>query len=356
MAGLSPPVFSDVTGVIHCHSTFSDGMESIETILGAAHRAGLDYLLMTDHNTLAPLAAVGEQWSGPTLLLLGCEVTPRHNHYLAYGISEYVSQHLPPVEYTAAVAAQGGIGFLAHPHERGSRFLGQNRYTWEDWAVEAYTGIEVWNYFSQWVGACQGLLPTLRTLLNWRSGIRSPDAETLGLWDRTGRVRRVVGIGGVDAHGIKTRLLGLELVIHPYEKSFRTVRTHLLLPRPFARELEQDRALVMNALREGCCYFANHAGGDPRGFTFLARSGGEWLTMGQERRLDQTGSVWFSASVPYTHRGKPRLRLLRDGAVIAETVDCDLQAADQGPGVYRLEAYRRGRGWIFSNPIYLREP
>jgi len=37
-----------------------------------------------------------------------------------------------------------------------------------------------------------------------------------------------------------------------------------------------------------------------------------------------------------------------------ETVDCDLQVYDQGPGVYRVEAWRGGRGWIFSNPIYLR--
>jgi len=354
MQGLEPPVRYEVSGVIHCHSTYSDGMEPLPVVVAAANRAGAAFLLMTDHDTLAPLHELGEQWLGDTLLLIGCEISPRHNHYLVYGISAAISPYLPPHEYTAAVDRQGGIGFLAHPHEVGSPFIGQNSYSWEDWSVTQFTGIEIWNFFSDWIASCRDWRTTLRALLDWRYAVRAPSAQTLALWDEIGRSRRVVGTGGVDAHGIKRRLSGLEVAVHPYEKSFRTIRTHLLLTAPFERDVATDRQLVMEALREGSCFVANHQEGDPIGFTFVGRCEGEWLLMGQEAAHRGVGTVHFSVRIPYSFSAKPVLRLLRDGNVIAETVDCDLQAPDQGPGVYRVEAYRRGRGWIFSNPIYLR--
>lgn len=355
MKGLTPPALHEVSGVIHCHSTYSDGMESIPVIADAANRAGVDYLIMTDHDTLAPLYEIGEQWHNDTLLLLGCEITPRNNHYLAYGITQTISPHLPPAEYTVAVAEQGGIGFLAHPFEHGSPVLGQNSYSWEDWTVRHYTGMEIWNYFSEWVGSCQSVPLTVRAVTNWKKATKGPDPRTLARWDELGLTRRVAGIGGLDAHGVKHALMGREIVFHPYEKAFRTIRTHLLLTEPFSRHVAEDRTRVMEALREGRCFFANHEEGDPTGFTFLARSGGEWVLMGQEAVHPGTGQVHFSTRVPYRRSGKPTLRLLKDGQPIAETRDCDLQAVDQGPGVYRVEAWKNGRGWIFSNPIYLRE-
>lgn len=354
MKGMMPPERHEVSGVIHCHSTYSDGMEPVPVIAQAANRAGLSFLLMTDHDTLAPLHELGEQWVGNTLLLFGVEITPRHNHFLAYGVTQAISPHLPPAVYTAAVAEQGGIGFLAHPHERGSAFLGQNRYTWEDWSVTAYTGMEIWNYFSQWIGSCTDWWSTAQSMLNWRHAVRAPYPETLALWDELGRSRRVVGFGGMDAHGVKVSVLGRRVSIHPYERSFRTIRTHLLLPRPFTRDVRSDRLLVMEALREGACFIANHEEGDPTGFRFMGWHGERWVEMGQEVQTERSGEVFLSARLPYVHHGKPLLRLLKDGQPIAETQDCDLQAWDQGPGVYRVEVWRQGRGWIFSNPIYVR--
>lgn len=354
MKGMIPPERHEVSGVIHCHSTYSDGMEPVPVIARAANEAGLSFLLMTDHDTVAPLHELGEQWCENTLLLFGVEITPRHNHYLAYGVTQSISPHLPPSVYSAAVIEQGGIGFLAHPDERGSSHLQQNRYGWEDWSVTAFTGMEIWNYFSEWIGSCTDLWCTARSLVNWRKAVRAPYPETLARWDAMGRSRRVVGIGGMDAHGFKKKVLGREVTIHPYKRSFRAVRTHLLLPSPFTREVRTDRLLVMEALREGSCFFANHEEGDPSGFRFIGRYGEHWVEMGQEVTTEQPGQLYLSVRIPYVHDGKPLLRILKDGQAIAETLDCDLQVWDQGSGVYRVEAWRDGRGWIFSNPIYVR--
>jgi len=48
------------------------------------------------------------------------------------------------------------------------------------------------------------------------------------------------------------------------------------------------------------------------------------------------------------------LRLIHNGRVVTavrRTLRYDLRE----PGVYRLEGYRKGRPWLFSNPIYVTE-
>lgn len=42
----------DYTGAIHMHSSFSDGTAKPDEIAGYANEVGLDYILLTDHNTL----------------------------------------------------------------------------------------------------------------------------------------------------------------------------------------------------------------------------------------------------------------------------------------------------------------
>src|SRR4029079_6625908 len=58
----------DVRGLVHCHSTYSDGRDSIEAMARAADALGADYLTTTDHSPTASYAGgVGldrlkEQW------------------------------------------------------------------------------------------------------------------------------------------------------------------------------------------------------------------------------------------------------------------------------------------------------
>jgi hypothetical protein len=55
---------------------------------------------------------------------------------------------------------------------------------------------------------------------------------------------------------------------------------------------------------------------------------------------------------------KAQIKLLRDGKVIAATTGKKLEATAAEPGIYRVECYRPfrllNRGWIFSNPIYVK--
>jgi predicted metal-dependent phosphoesterase TrpH len=49
----APPSAHDLAGVIHCHSTHSDGTGTVAQVAAGAQAAGLDYVLLTDHDTLA---------------------------------------------------------------------------------------------------------------------------------------------------------------------------------------------------------------------------------------------------------------------------------------------------------------
>jgi hypothetical protein len=45
----------DLAGAVHVHSTYSDGAGDVPTVMEAARRAGVDWLLLSDHNTQRPL-------------------------------------------------------------------------------------------------------------------------------------------------------------------------------------------------------------------------------------------------------------------------------------------------------------
>ena len=74
--------------------------------------------------------------------------------------------------------------------------------------------------------------------------------------------------------------------------------------------------------------------------------------MGEELHLE--GRAVLQARLP----APARIRLLRDGEVLAQARGSRLDWIGQRPGAYRLEATRRYAGrwrtWILSNPIYVR--
>lgn len=52
----------EYTGAIHVHSIFSDGSGDINEITQYANESGLDFVILTDHNTLRALHEGYEGW------------------------------------------------------------------------------------------------------------------------------------------------------------------------------------------------------------------------------------------------------------------------------------------------------
>jgi predicted metal-dependent phosphoesterase TrpH len=98
-------------GALHIHSVYSDGSGEVKEIAQHANESGLDFIILTDHNTLRALDEGFEGWYGNTFLFVGCEINDKENknHYIALGINETFSTRLPAKEYVRKVKEAGGI-------------------------------------------------------------------------------------------------------------------------------------------------------------------------------------------------------------------------------------------------------
>src|SRR4030066_2024437 len=84
--------------------------------------------------------------------------------------------------------------------------------------------------------------------------IVAPPTETLKLWDELNLKRKVVGMGGVDAHAHKQNLFGFfEVEIFPYKVLFKSIHNHVLLTVPLAKgnskqKVAKSKAAIYEAL------------------------------------------------------------------------------------------------------------
>lgn len=349
------PVWHEVSMVLHVHSRFSDGRGTVADIMAAAMAANVDVLWLTDHDTEAARDDPGEGYWGGSLLLVGLEVTPPQNHYLALGGTGVPDRRRPFAQFTAEAAAQGHLGFVAHPDDPGNPVLKLPAYRWADRDGDAYTGLEIWNHLSQWMRSVRGIASGIGALRHPYRGSERPTAATLALWDRLGQRRRVVGVAGVDAHAVVLGRPPLGVVVFPYQVSFNTLRTHALTSAPLSggADWRGDRALVIDALAAGRVQcLSGQGGGFPKGFRFWASRGEQVWAMGEEGPW-QSG-ITLAVESPCL----AQLAVLRDGMVVARHEGIAWTGAASAPGVWRVEAARRrGRHWVpfvVTNPVYLR--
>ena len=335
----------EYVGVIHIHSTDSDGSKSVQEIIEIGQKLPLDFLLFADHMTLNSLHLGLEGWHGETFVLIGYEIhDPGNiNHFLAFDVNEVLPGELTAPEYVAGVKRMGGLGIIAHPDE--SRDLPQfPPFPWTAWEAKGFDGIEIWNQMSEWMEGVTRL-NQLKMFLSPRRYLTSPTAKTLRIWDELNRERKVCGISGVDVHAHPYKLGPFTLIIFPYKVQFQSLRTHLLLKEPLSSDNSQAKRQVVQAIRGCHLFISNYRRGDARGFSFYAESSGRFARAGDSVSLK--GGVRIHVRTPR----ECRIRLLCDGKLISEKRGRTLEHPVSQPGNYRVEAYRGKKGWIFSNHV-----
>lgn len=343
----------EYVGAIHIHSVYSDGSGEVKDIANLASESDLDFIVLTDHNTLRALHEGYEGWYGKTLLFVGCEINDKENknHYLALGVDEAYSTRMPAKEYVKKVKDSGGIGFLAHPHENRSSMKEHPPYPWTEWDTEDFTGIEIWNHMSEWM---EGL--TEQNKYNYfmhpLRSIVAPPKETLETWDKLNLERKVVGIGGIDAHAHKVNLFGFfELEVFPYKVLYKSIRTHILSTQEWNQNsrdaLSNAKKSAYEALRDGRCFFSNFYHGDAKGFQFTAESNGTTYNVGDSVPL--TGTVNLKVKVP----AQADIHIVFNGNRIHSENGTEISFEVKQKGVYRVEVFKNKNAWIFSNHIRL---
>jgi predicted metal-dependent phosphoesterase TrpH len=115
---------------VHIHTRRSDGWFGTETLAEAALAAGLDALVVTDHDDVRAgfdLRDYVARRSLPLIVYTGSEITARVNgndvHILALGIEDDVAPWQRPQWTVEQITKAGGVPVLAHPYKSGSGYL-----------------------------------------------------------------------------------------------------------------------------------------------------------------------------------------------------------------------------------------
>ena len=371
---LSPPIDGTVPGVIHVHTNRSDGLSGPDDIAAAAARAGLKFVVFTDHGD-ATRKPDPPQYRAGVLCLEGVEISTNGGHYVA--------MDMPASPYPLAGEARdvvddvrrlGGFGIAAHPDSPKPQLR------WTDWAVP-FDGIEMINPDTGWRiwadqarsetpwGARRLLLSSLVdypfrptqviTSLVRPSGVVSE-------WESLMRRRRVVSIAGLDAHAkLAPRSADpgdsrFALPVPGYETSFRVLSIHVKPERAFTGDAASDARVLMRAIRAGHLFLAVDGAATPASLEFTATNERGTVHQGDELGLGGPVTLRVRSNAPpqFTTIVWANGTMLGEGRHEQEfTID-----ASPEPAVYWVEIRATGvphlntLSWIRSNPIYVRGP
>ena len=338
--------YYEYQGCIHIHTTDSDGTKPIDEVTEIASDTGLDYILVSDHMTLKSRKAGKEGYFRNTLVLIGYEHNDQDeiNHYLLFETDDVLPADMTPQEYVAEGKRQGALGIIAHPDEIRPRHGRYPSYPWLAWDAVGFDGIEIWNQMSEWMENLSSM-NWLKMLFSPRKSLESPTDRILRQWDEMNKDRKVAGLGAIDVHAYPYRAGPFRITIFPYKVQFKSLRTHILLPEMLSRDVNHAKKQVFDAIKGCRAFVTNYRWGDGSGLQFGARRGSSEVICGG--RLDSFEDSLIYVKCPAV----ARIKLIGDSEVILEVKGDYLEYKPIQNGLYRVEVYKNGKGWIFSNHI-----
>lgn len=339
-------------GAIHIHSTYSDGTAKIESIVHDAKKSGLKWIIITDHNSLTGLKKGFEGFHGDMCVLIAQEISPTHgNHYLAFDIYDEISPNLPPEEFIKIVNNKGGFGFIAHPDETIERDNIYPALRWDNWNINGFQGIEIWNYMSDWVDTLSSKNKIHKFLFPDKS-LQGPTPDVIKWWDSLNNNdnKIVPAIAGLDVHSFEYSYFGLPLKVFPYLQSFKTLQNYIQIDDVLSRDFETAKKQIYNALKTGNNLMVNRTLKSPAGMVFTAtkkNSDNKFIkaTVGEFLTVENDFIIDIETPVPCD------IKLFLDGNITKQEVTDHLKFKTTQIGSYRFEAYLNNYHWIISNPI-----
>jgi hypothetical protein len=161
-------------GDLHAHTWHSDGSAPLADLVAAAHAQGLDFIGVTEHNTVSHLPLLANHTTPDLLLIPGVEVSTYHGHANVWPADGFVEFRCwgdgQMAQVREAVRARGALFSVNHPKDDGP--------PWAFGDLFDPDCIEVWG--SPWF------------ISNYQS---------LGVWDAQLRQgKRITAVGGSDKH------------------------------------------------------------------------------------------------------------------------------------------------------------
>lgn len=318
-------------GDLQSHTYHSDAKGSLEQLVGKARALGLDFLAVTDHNTISHHPHLAALAGDDLLLLHGQEVTTYYGHMNVWGTRRWCDFRAKRAADLAAIIdlahANGGLCSINHPKQGGP--------AWEYGYELPFDTMEVW----------QGPWP-------YRN------AESLALWEQllmTGQQIRVVG--GSDYHcpaDVDTNLLRLGQ------------------PTTWVHVKERSHRGIYEALTTGRTSISSHPTGPRIELTAQVTGSEQMVAMGASICVQADESLTVTATVidgvGYTlhfvvdgqqQDGRP-INTANQRHALTATVQRYVRAelvgdlpAEQVPPDAPVDLDRRNWRWALSNPIFV---
>ena len=370
---LAAPTDGTIPGISHVHTSRSDGLSTPDEIAASATRAGLKFLVFTDHGD-ATRKPDPPQYRSGVLCMDGVEISTNGGHYVAID--------MPASPYPLAGEARdvvedvrrlGGFGIAAHPDSPkpelrwrewhapidGAELLNPDT-GWRLWAQQAGDDSERWSARRRLLAALVDY--PFRPAAVITSLIRPSGA--VPDWEALTRRRRVVAIAGVDAHAKIASRSGdpgdsrYALPFPSYESSFRVMSIHVKPDRPFSGDAAADARVLMRAIRSGHLYAAVDGAATPASLEFTATNEHGTVNEGDELGVGGPVTLRVRSNAPSEFT-----TIIWKGGEVFSTdhheQDFTVLATPE-PAVYWVEIRATGRPaqvtWVRSNPIYVRGP
>src|SRR5437763_2622730 len=136
---------------LHMHSTYSDGLATIEQILQRVqHHTNLDVIALTDHDQIEGALRARDLWAKGSYrfdFVVGEEVSTKEGHLLGLFIEKRIRPGQSMERSIDLIHEQGGLAVIAHPLHRLFRHSCQKEVMDRIHASKDvwFDGIEAWN-------------------------------------------------------------------------------------------------------------------------------------------------------------------------------------------------------------------
>ena len=317
-------------GDFHLHTTASDGHYSPSTLARLARAEGLDFLAITDHNTIASFGQFGED--SDLLVIPGIEVTLAEGHWNVFGIDgqpDWLAEvcvwnkplkqkdlSCPITDFMRQIAEHGSLNSINHPLLRP--------WEWQDGTAQLQYMhcLELWND-PDWPDNAQANPAAVQMWTRWLNA-----------------GYRITAIGGSDFHFLPGEVAG-----YPGERPGR--------PTTYVYAQELSSTAILEALRHGRAYVSM----GPQ-ISLMASCNGQHGSIGTDFG-DINGKLTFEIRVDGAPQGACA-RLLRNGTELARlplqegqnALELEQPVLDH-PSWYRLDVDNSsGEMLVVTNPVF----
>lgn len=164
-------------GELHAHSAESDGKLTAEEVVNAAAAYGLDFISLSDHNTISQWYKLSEATIKKIAIIHSLEITNSLGHANIHGISKWINVYIDQQGWSANKAAK-------EAHRQGGLFC----------VNHAFSGNLSWRDLTLDWG-----LVDMEEIYHNLEGVNN--LYQLSLWDQhLSQGYKIVGVGGTDSH------------------------------------------------------------------------------------------------------------------------------------------------------------